>query len=517
MTTADDRRHDDRLPGRGGPPAAVEDAVGAVVARLLDRLAARIADAGARARAIGRPVLVSVVAAAPSTDPLDALAAVADGAASDAAFAALLAAGRVYWTRPTDAFALAGVGAAATLTPVGAERFADADRAWTALLADALIDDPSDGAPGAGPLLVGGFGFDPAGPRAAHWHGFPSTRLIVPRVQLAAAGGTHWVTVNVRVAPDGQPDAPPALLGRVVQSLLQAPAFATAPFSTGAAPTAAAALAPSDVLPADAWRALVGEAVATIRSGALQKVVVARAVRAAAPRAFDVTAALQQMRAAHPDCYVFGCWSADGAAFIGASPERLVRVDGAAVRATSLAGSAPRGATAADDAANADALRGSAKDRGEHAIVRRALVTALGELCDDVRAADEPSLRTLTHVYHLQTDVRARLRAGRSLFDLVARLHPTPAVGGAPREAALRFLREREQLDRGWYAAPIGWVGRGGGEFAVGLRSALVRGDAAWLFAGCGVVADSDPAREYAESRLKLRAMEVALAAGSAP
>jgi isochorismate synthase EntC len=139
----------------------------------------------------------------------------------------------------------------------------------------------------------------------------------------------------------------------------------------------------------------------------------------------------------------------------------------------------------------------------------------LGLLCDDVTAADGPALLSLPNVHHLHTAVRARLRDPHTILQLVAQLHPTPAVGGAPRNAALRFIREHEQMDRGWYAAPIGWLQRNRGEFAVALRSALVTGAQASLFAGCGVVADSDPDQEYAESLLKLRPMESALAAAA--
>ena len=481
---------------------------------------------------MGRAVLVSVVVEAPSVDPLDALDAVLGQAETEPAIAAELVAGRMYWARPVDAFAVAAVGAVATLAPAGDDRFAAVDRAWAALLDGAIIDDPSAGAPGAGPLLLGGFAFDPDGPHAAHWRGFPTARMLLPRVQLATAGDASWLTATVLVGPNGVPDAPLALLGALVRGLLapidresgaepvdEEPVvdpIASATTSTeGARPDEPLALA--DVIPAPEWRAIVAEAVTAIRAGTYDKVVLARAVRAVAPRAFDVSAALRQLREAYPACYIFANWSGDGAAFIGASPERLVRLDGREVRASSLAGSAPRGPTAARNAAHAAALLASVKDGAEHAIVRRALVGALAELCDDVQADAEPSLLALANVYHLHTNVRAWLRPGRTLLDLVARLHPTPAVGGAPREPALRFLRARERLDRGWYAAPIGWIGRDGGEFAVGLRSALVQGDTAWLFAGCGIVADSDPEREYAESLHKLRAMERALAAAAAP
>jgi isochorismate synthase EntC len=160
-------------------------------------------------------------------------------------------------------------------------------------------------------------------------------------------------------------------------------------------------------------------------------------------------------------------------------------------------------------------LLASVKNRAEHAMVHSALHQALVDLCDDVTSSDEPSLLTLPHVHHLHTAVHARLRPGHSLLELAGTLHPTPAVGGSAREPALRFLREHEQLDRGWYAAPIGWMGRNGGELAVALRSALVSagGHEATLFAGCGIVAGSDPAQELAESEIKLQPMQSALEA----
>ena len=189
----------------------------------------------------------------------------------------------------------------------------------------------------------------------------------------------------------------------------------------------------------------------------------------------------------------------------------LPRLDGRAVQASSLAGSAPRGADPTEDRAHAALLAASAKDLAEHALVREALVDALERLCDHVRAAEVPSLFTLPHVHHLHTAVTGTLRAEHTLIDLVEALHPTPAVGGAPRAAALSYIRANEQLDRGWYAAPVGWMARDRGEFAVGLRSAVIRGRDAVLFAGCGIVAGSDPDSEYAETLLKLRPMEDAI------
>jgi isochorismate synthase EntC len=137
----------------------------------------------------------------------------------------------------------------------------------------------------------------------------------------------------------------------------------------------------------------------------------------------------------------------------------------------------------------------------------------LSELGENVASDDEPKLLTLSNVHHLHTEVEADLRPGYSLLDVVDRLHPTPAVGGTPRDAALDFIRENERLDRGWYAAPIGWIDRNGGEFAVALRSGIISGPEFAIFAGCGIVADSDPELELAESVLKLQPMQTAIAA----
>lgn len=482
------------MPSSTASPAACSEELSELVTR-----------ASARARALGRPVLVSRVEEIPARDPLRALEAADTGEP----------AARMYWTRPADGTAVATLGAALTLCPVGQDRFGATDRAWQGLLADAQMEDAS-GADGTGPILVGGFAFDPDAPGNPPWEDFPAARLWVPRLQLAVAGGRHWLTTTLLVGPDGAPDVEMSETGRLREALLgdAPPAGAAGPPMRR--PSDATGTVYSDELSPEEWQRLVVAAVEEIERGGFDKVVLARARRAESAEPIDAYRVLRHLRNAHPDCYVFGCWSGESI-FVGASPERLVRLKGNLVSASSLAGSAPRGATADDDATLAAALLASAKDRAEHVMVRDALCNALDMLCDDVSAPDEPSLLTLPHVHHLHTAVRARLRAGRTLLDLVAALHPTPAVGGAPRAPALQFIRDRERLDRGWYAGPVGWIGRRGGEFAVALRSALVRRGSAWLFAGCGIVRESDPVAEFAETLLKFRPMEQALGAPSAP
>jgi isochorismate synthase len=313
----------------------------------------------------------------------------------------------------------------------------------------------------------------------------------------------------VLVGPDGQPDADrdsfksveSAMLGADLSSDPVEPASSDY-FTVGY----------HETTPRSSWQEMVKLAVDDIRKGELEKVVLARELRATASRPIDVVSILRHLRDAHRDSFIFACWSGDSA-FVGASPERLVRLEGRNVLASSLAGTIRRGATPDEDLANARALLTSAKDRAEHASVRRALASVLAEFCEHVDAPAEPALLTLPHVHHLHTLFSAQLKDGASLLSLAGRLHPTPAVGGSPRASALAFIDKHEQLDRGWYASPIGWIGRQGGEFAVALRSALVSGHQATLFAGCGIVAGSDPALEYAESSLKMKSMQAAIEA----
>ena len=476
----------------------------------LARLVALCSEARARAAAVGRGVLVSMVEPVPPTgalDELDALEAMALSVEGRAIGGS--AADRMYWTRPADGFSLAGFGSAVVMHAAGATRFASIDREWRALIGSAVLGDPSGGAPGAGPLLMGGFAFDSDGTADNRWRGFPAARFVVPRIQLASTAGGQWLTMNMLVSPDGEPDVDSRALVALRNILADGRASNGARTVRASAP---AAVEYTESRSASSWRESVAHAVANIRDGALEKVVLAREVVATAPREFDVAATLRYLRTANRDSFVFGCWQEGGeSAFVGASPELLVRTEEQDVRSSSLAGSVSRGQTAEEDAALAAGLLSSAKDRLEHEIVRRELSEGLADFCDDVVADGSPSLLTLPQVHHLHTDVRARLRPDHSLLELVGRLHPTPAVGGAPRERALAFIRDHEQMERGWYAGPIGWLQRERGEFAVALRSALVTGNQALLFAGCGIVADSDPAEEYAESLLKLRPMEMAL------
>jgi menaquinone-specific isochorismate synthase len=256
----------------------------------------------------------------------------------------------------------------------------------------------------------------------------------------------------------------------------------------------------------------VARAVAMIEEGRFEKIVLARCRELTAAGALHPLKVLNALRQRFPDCYAFSFANGRGQSFIGASPERLLRVEQGTLLTEALAGSAPRGRTASEDAALGGALLGDDKELREHRHVVASIDRRLAPLGLRMVHAALPGLRRLANVQHLHTPVSAALPAGVRLLDVLARLHPTPAVGGSPRVAACAHIRELEGFSRGLYGGPVGWLDhRGGGEFLVGIRSALIDGARARAYAGGGIVAGSDPDRELAETDLKFKALLEAL------
>jgi len=252
------------------------------------------------------------------------------------------------------------------------------------------------------------------------------------------------------------------------------------------------------------WNALVSRALEAIGSGALDKVVLARAIDVEADALLDAEALLRALEARYPTCRAF-LVRGSGGVFLGATPEILCRVEGDRVEADALAGSAPP--------EQAQLLPGSGKDLREHRWVVDHIADALAGIADHVHHPAEPRIRALANVVHLHTPVVGRLARGRGIADVAAALHPTPAVGGVPTGAALRFLAEHEALDRGLYAGVVGWVGDRRAELAMALRSALIHGRRARIFVGAGIVDGSSPDAEWEETELKARALLEALGA----
>ncbi len=256
-----------------------------------------------------------------------------------------------------------------------------------------------------------------------------------------------------------------------------------------------------------AYKEAVRTATQEIRTGELRKVVLARQIRVEAGRVLDPLLLAARLRAVDPDAYTFVAPTSLGI-MVGASPELLVSKHGAEIRSNPLAGSAPRSGDPDEDRANAAALSDSDKDREEHAIVVEAVAEMLGAFCEELHWDPEPVLLPTANVWHLSTRFHGVLRdAATDVLQLVAALHPTPAVGGWPREAALDAIQRLEPFERGSYAGPVGWMdAEGDGEWAIALRCAELEGDRATLFAGAGIVADSDPEAELDETERKFRA-----------
>lgn len=461
--------------------------------REVPRMEAQAEVARRRARRLGRPVLVSVTTEVRPRDPL-ALFARGLGVTHN----------RLFWSVPARGLAVAGLGCAWSFGASGPERFRATATAWRDLITHAAIDaDPK--LPFSGPMAAVGFSFDPLRTPSGRWDGYPDGLLLLPRLTLASDGERTSLTVNGLIGPSTSSVNLHLTAARRLRALLS---------RSWRPPHDEAGLHLSDALPAGAWRGMVADAVEALQAGQLEKVVLAREVLAHAAQPFDPAATLVALRERFPDTFVFAI-ARGGRTFLGASPERLVSLQGRTVAASALAGSIGRGATPEQDAILGAELLASAKDREEHAVVVRMLQQALAECCEQISAPAEPTLMRLRNVQHLYTPLTGTLHGAQSVLELVERLHPTPALGGQPRTEALAWIREREGLDRGWYGAPVGWVDAAGqGEFAVAIRSALVGSNQASLFAGAGIVAASDPIREERETEIKLRAMLEALGAG---
>ncbi|HWS44460.1 MAG TPA: isochorismate synthase [Acidimicrobiia bacterium] len=398
-----------------------------------------------------------------------------------------------YWEQPSRAAAMVAAGVAWSTRPRGTGRFDDSASAWKAIVADA-IGDVED------LVCFGAFSFDAEREYDAHWRAFGDGELVVPEVMYRRDGERARVTRATLV----EPDAPTSRLDLRLDAIFE-------PSGTLAGERVGRLVGRDETPDSGSWMRSVEALTAAIRPGGVDKVVLAREVVLTAADPIDEVPPLARLRESYPNCTIFATRRGD-ACFLGATPERLVRVDERRVSVSCLAGSSRRGVDDADDAAVGAALLADPKERSEHSLVLATILSSLAPLCDDVRAPSDPVLMRMPNVQHLHTPVEATLRCGAGALDLLARLHPTPAVGGVPTQAALDAIREHEPFDRGWYAGPVGWLdARGNGEFAVAIRSGLVRGAEARLYAGCGIVRDSVPAREWEESMMKLRPMLCAL------
>ncbi|MCW2532737.1 MAG: entC [Blastococcus sp.] len=389
--------------------------------------------------------------------------------------------GALSWVRRGEG--LVGRGEAARLEVTGPHALTEAADWWASFTDDLDVDVDDDlGIAGSGPVLFASIAFDPVAGTSV---------FVVPEVTVGRRDGVGWITtigdvdprdVSASFPPEADDDPAPRLR-----------------YADGALDPAT-------------WCAAVATAMERIGAGELAKVVLARDLLVSADVPLDPRRLLRRLADRFPDCWTF---AVDG--LLGATPELLLRRSGRQLSARVLAGTAPRGA-GADDQRLADALIGSAKDRAEHALAVDSLVRALEPYCTTLDAPAEPHLLTLANVRHLASDVtgtqrRRGPRGAAGLLELIGAVHPTAAVCGTPTRDAAAVIAELEGMDRGRYAGPVGWLdAHGDGEFGLALRCAeLVGDDSARLFAGCGIVAGSDPAAELAETQSKFAAFQAAL------
>ena len=460
----------------------------------VERLRDRVERAVTGARRSGDAAVAAVTV--PLPPDLDLSAAVLAARRADDRYACLEQPDR-------DGFVLAGLGQAMTLEASGPNRFAEVAARARELARSAFADDPAEDPlrpPAAGPVFMGGFAFAGDGGSSPEWSGLPPALLVLPELTLVRQGREARMTVTAVVHPDDDPDG---VLERVLErarDLRDSHMPLVDPDPVERTRVASAA-------PPTHYEQAVERAVERIRAGELEKIVLAREVRAHAPADHDPAAVLGALRELFPACYCW-CVGTPEAAFVGASPELLVRRDGQRAQTVALAGTTRRSADPAVDDHLGEQLLASAKDRAEQAIVARRIERMLEPVSLWVAATDDPVLVKVHNVQHLATPIRAQLADPVPAVELAGLLLPTPAVGGEPREAALPLIPALEGLDRGWYAGAVGWTDLAeDGEFCVALRCALLRGRVAHLYAGCGIVRDSVPAEELAESEVKLQAL----------
>jgi len=458
--------------------------------RATERLGRHIDRALVRARSSGTPVLVSVTSAVDgNTDPTAVVA--ASRSPGEPWF--------VLEQPDRDGSALAAVGSVRALEARGRDRFHQVGKRWRALAGSAIADD-ADGPPGTGLVAVGGFAFAPDGASSSGWEGFEPASLVVPEVSLARKADRVSLTLNLEVAPD---DTREDALGRA-QRRLSDLRRARLPLLD---PDPAGEYSVLSPMPPAHYEEAVASAVRRIRAGELEKIVLAREVEVRAPSPHDPAAILAVLRDAFASSYVFAVGRGD-ATFMAATPELLVRREGQRASTVALAGSVGRSADPAVDDHLGEQLLGSEKDREENAIVARRIVRALAPHSVWVTAAPDPVVVRVANIQHLATPIRAQLTSPIGAIELAGVLHPTPAVGAEPGEHAWTLIPALEGLDRGWYAGTVGWTDAiGDGEFCVALRCALLRDRVAHLYAGGGIVRDSDPAAELAETEVKLQVM----------
>ncbi|MEH2274995.1 MAG: isochorismate synthase [Nostoc sp.] len=398
--------------------------------------------------------------------------------------------------------AIAAIDAVTKLQIDGADRFTKAENFIKSCLKN-IINFGNVNQPFSGPHFFCYFSFFDKNSQVDY--PFPSATIFLPRWQVAVKNQRCILVTNIIINENVN-------IQRLLETVQNKIEFLQSlEYYSANIDSFPAKFSNKSVTNAAQFKRSVVSALEKIRSSHLSKIVLADILDVKSSNHFDLVKSLNNLRQIHPNCYIFSTSNGKGQNFIGASPERLISINNQQLITDALAGSAPRGKTPAEDAANANRLLNSAKEKHEHSLVLNFITQRLCQLglLPQILA---PRLRQLSNIQHLWTPISAMVPANIHPLKIVAQLHPTPAVAGAARDVACAEIRRYENFERGLYAAPLGWIdSQGNCEFIVGIRSALVYGDRARLYAGAGIVAGSNPDKEFAEVQLKLQALLKAL------
>ncbi|MFC4321672.1 isochorismate synthase [Litchfieldia salsa] len=410
---------------------------------------------------------------------------------------------RTFWANPSFNTILVGLGKAHEIeVDRSANRFDEVETKWKELINQ--LDDKNEMKYGTGPILFGGFSFDPKRNKTSLWNDFSNATFVLPKILLSVIDGECYFTFNHISGPNGDTevlDNIEEIKNQLVNSMNE---------KIGHHEEMKKEFVKSEVNP-EKWMSSVKEVVNDIKNGDVEKVVLAREINLTFKNQINIDEVLFNLREQQPMSYLF-VFENKHACFIGASPERLIKKKANTIKSTCLAGSIGRGQTINLDQELGKQLLQDQKNMIEHEVVVSMIKEAMIASCKTISSSNRPQLLKMRHIQHLYTPIKGEAKSDVSLLSMVKKLHPTPALGGFPSNKAIEKIREVELLDRGWYAAPIGWVdGNDNGEFAVAIRSGLLRGKDASLFAGCGIVADSDPIEEYKETNIKFKPMLSAL------
>lgn len=411
---------------------------------------------------------------------------------------------RFYWENDGETVAFAGSGIVAELTAWGDDRFQTIETAIRDLFADLTM--LSDSPEATYPRVFGGFSFRGDFTPDNTWSIYAPAHFILPHYQLTSINGETWLTINAQLPIEENPHDLEDDLHTALQAKIESLQKITLP-----EPIQPKLNAINYPMATEAWDTMLITAIDRIKAGELKKVVLSRVAEAQLNEKVNLLPILDYLKQHYAGCYRFLFEPRTQYAYYGAPPELLVDVHGKQLTSMGLAGSIKRGKTLKEDETLAQELLNSTKDRHEHQLVVDKIRERLEPIVDSLDI-QPVQVYTLSNIQHLHTPIKATLKSANGVLPLVSLLHPTPALGGDPRETALQLISESEPVPRGWYAAPVGWVDyKLDGQFAVTIRSAVAQGKRVWMYAGAGIVADSESQKEWDETALKFRPMLNAL------